>query len=362
MPCAASSLKFNSNATSAARSESGRIDFRRPDLHLKAPLYRHARPRDNASKQLLLPGHRSSLHYSVAASNIGNKPLPTNGHSATIRQPAATTLCTLMKASTVPPSSYPANSRWSSTASVAVCIAAIAAVAFLCPSAATAAAAAIVPPPVPAALVTNGLGSILVGVGTCVAAVAFAILVFFSIPMLLAMRRAAVAVALLSRTAEVELPDTVAALRLGSLELTDAMGEMSLLGSDLTKGVRASAAGIQATREGLLSGGAAARSAVTEAWLPAARSKAPALRDAAQAVLQERAQLQRPQPDIRAAAHSAKQAVKQARAVVAGATLSTKISALASLLRNHTQQTADGNGGRDIGKRVRQSDDSRMQQ
>jgi hypothetical protein len=55
------------------------------------------------------------------------------------------------------------------------------------------------------------------------------------------MRRSVIALEALMKSMQEELPDTAAAVRLSSLEMADAIEEVSGLGSDLTAGLRASA-------------------------------------------------------------------------------------------------------------------------
>lgn len=302
---------------------------------MKQQLYCHQWKPQRCSAQNLRNSYPKILP--TAAAHVA---LPSSRILALIaRRPAAASPGTKMTSLGQQVWNKAASVRCSSLTSAALAFffpAAAAALAW--PSVATAAAASAAAPAVTAAPVMSGLGGILIGAGACVAAVAFSVLVFFTIPTLMAIRRAAVAVALLSRTVEAELPDTAAAMRLSSLEVTDALGELSLLGSDLTRGMRASARGIQATQHALISSGEAALAAASGTLLPAARAQAPGVRDAAQAVLLERARLRQPHPDLPAAARNAAHVAKQARALMAASTLATKASALTGLLRSRAQQ------------------------
>mmetsp|Transcript_21051 Transcript_21051/g.63345 ORF Transcript_21051/g.63345 Transcript_21051/m.63345 type:complete len:338 (+) Transcript_21051:250-1263(+) len=213
------------------------------------------------------------------------------------------------------PSKQPALALLKRLLPAATCCACVGCLLAAGPAAAAATAAAAVQPSSPTAgpVVVAGVGGLLVGIGSCIFASAFAVLVFFAVPTMLAWRKTATALALLARVAAEELPDTAAAMRLGGMEVTDAIEELSLLGSDLTAGVRNTAANFEAAQAAVRGSGAAVRAA-SDRLLPHVRG-------AAEAVVQERAALPPVSPDLKEAARNAGLAAKRARAAITGVDL-----------------------------------------
>lgn len=85
----------------------------------------------------------------------------------------------------------------------------------------------------------------------CVAAISASWLFFCAIPALLAFKRAAESLEkLLDVTAE-ELPDTMAAVRLSGMEISDLTMELSDLGQEITQGVKRSTRAVRAAEDGL---------------------------------------------------------------------------------------------------------------
>ncbi|KAG1342434.1 hypothetical protein COCNU_05G006630 [Cocos nucifera] len=85
----------------------------------------------------------------------------------------------------------------------------------------------------------------------CVAAISASWLFFSAIPALLAFKRAAESLEkLLDVTAE-ELPDTMAAVRLSGMEISDLTMELSDLGQEITQGVRSSTRAIRIAEDRL---------------------------------------------------------------------------------------------------------------
>ncbi|CAM8938614.1 unnamed protein product [Rhodiola kirilowii] len=71
----------------------------------------------------------------------------------------------------------------------------------------------------------------------CTTSIAFASLVVAAVPTLFAMARAATSLSKLADTAREELPSTMAALRLSSMEVSDLTLELSELSHEITDGV-----------------------------------------------------------------------------------------------------------------------------
>lgn len=94
----------------------------------------------------------------------------------------------------------------------------------------------------------------------CTTSVAFASLVIAAVPTLYAMKRAATSLAKLADTARVELPSTMAAIRLSGMEISDLTLELSDLSQEISDGVNKSAQAVQAAEAGIRQIGALAHS------------------------------------------------------------------------------------------------------
>lgn len=94
----------------------------------------------------------------------------------------------------------------------------------------------------------------------CTTTVAFVSLIVTTIPLLNAMRRAALSLEKLADTAREELPGTMAAVRLSGMEISDLTVEMSDLSQEISDGVRKSAQAVQAAEVGIRRMGALASS------------------------------------------------------------------------------------------------------
>jgi len=116
-------------------------------------------------------------------------------------------------------------------------------------------------------------------VATVLGSCALVALLVAAIPALFALRRTLVAAEVLLVSLQDELPDAVAAFRLSGLELSDALEEVSGLGSDVTAGLRATARALVGA-EGGVRGSVEALQAMT-----------PAMHQAAEKALQKRASL-----------------------------------------------------------------------
>ncbi|XP_062148877.1 uncharacterized protein LOC133857622 isoform X2 [Alnus glutinosa] len=85
----------------------------------------------------------------------------------------------------------------------------------------------------------------------CVAAVSATWLFCSAIPTLLAFKRAAESVEKLMDVTREELPDTMAAVRLSGMEISDLTMELSDLGQEITQGVRSSTRAVRVAEERL---------------------------------------------------------------------------------------------------------------
>ncbi|GAV69723.1 hypothetical protein CFOL_v3_13224 [Cephalotus follicularis] len=93
----------------------------------------------------------------------------------------------------------------------------------------------------------------------CTTSVAFTSFVVAAVPTLHAMGRAATSLSKLADTARVELPGTMAAIRLSGMEISDLTLELSDLSQEITDGVNKSAQVVQTAEAGIRQIGALAR-------------------------------------------------------------------------------------------------------
>ncbi|PIA47941.1 hypothetical protein AQUCO_01400500v1, partial [Aquilegia coerulea] len=85
----------------------------------------------------------------------------------------------------------------------------------------------------------------------CLVAISTSWLFFSAIPALLAFRRAAESLEKLMDVMREELPDTMAAVRLSGMEISDLTMELSDLGQEITKGVRSSTQAVRVAEDRL---------------------------------------------------------------------------------------------------------------
>ncbi|XP_060213073.1 uncharacterized protein LOC132640490 isoform X1 [Lycium barbarum] len=113
----------------------------------------------------------------------------------------------------------------------------------------------------------------------CAAAISATWLFFSAIPTLLAFRRAADSVAKLMDVTREELPDTMAAVRLSGMEISDLTMELSDIGQGLTQGVRSSTRAVRLAEERLRQFSSTNQSATMQGLLvpTATRTAEPAL-------------------------------------------------------------------------------------
>ncbi|KAL3163077.1 hypothetical protein ABBQ32_009496 [Trebouxia sp. C0010 RCD-2024] len=164
-----------------------------------------------------------------------------------------------------------------------------------------------------ASIALQGAPGILIGLGAFLAGVALAAFLLAAIPTLVSIRRAARAMETTLCTVERELPETAAALRLSSMELSDAIEEVTLLGNDLSQGVRSSAAAVTAAEQGIRQGAQYLNLAVKEGVMPSVRSKVPAAKGAVETQLQQTAKLQHTDPAIQQLARSTRTVTSRLR-------------------------------------------------
>ncbi|RWR84045.1 hypothetical protein CKAN_01283100 [Cinnamomum micranthum f. kanehirae] len=91
----------------------------------------------------------------------------------------------------------------------------------------------------------------LLGFVACTAAISTSWLFFSAIPALLAFRRAAESLEKLMDVTREELPDTMAAIRLSGMEISDLTMELSDLGQEITQGVRNSTRAVRLAEDRL---------------------------------------------------------------------------------------------------------------
>lgn len=152
---------------------------------------------------------------------------------------------------------------------------------------------------------------ILTSIAACIGSIAFACLLVAAIPALISLKKTMDATHVLVESLQEELPDALAALKLSGLELSDAIEEVSGLGSDLTEGLRASVRALVGAESGVREGARVA-SDVLNAMTPAARV-------AAERALQKRATMKYSQGTVADIARATKVASKRVRYALAAA-------------------------------------------
>lgn len=165
--------------------------------------------------------------------------------------------------------------------------------------------------------------AMMTSVAVCLGSVACVILLIAAIPALISLKKTMDATQVLVESLQEELPDAVAALKLSGLELTDAIEEVSGLGSDLTEGLRASVRALVGAESGVREGAKVA-SEVLGAMTPAARV-------AAERALQKRATMKYSEGTVADIARATRVASKRVRyALAAAQTAQTAQRALSS--------------------------------
>lgn len=160
------------------------------------------------------------------------------------------------------------------------------------------------------AFVANPIG-FLTSIAICIGSIAFAVLLIYAIPALVALRRTMEASEILVESLQDELPDALAAVRLSGLELTDAIEEVSGLGSDLSAGLRASARALVGAEGGVREGAQLARELLKEGT--------PLARRAAERALLKRSKMNYSEGTVASMAQGAKVASKRVRFALAAA-------------------------------------------
>lgn len=151
------------------------------------------------------------------------------------------------------------------------------------------------------------------GIAAIVLSVSVSIFLFVALSTLKAVRLAATRLEIVLMILEKELPDTMAAMRLSSLEVSDCVEEITGLGSDLGAGLRASAKAVSAAERGLVK----AAGVVTKNVVPVLKERAPMARESLEAGLRERASLEYTEPVVRQAARGTTERIRALRTVLA---------------------------------------------
>lgn len=159
-------------------------------------------------------------------------------------------------------------------------------------------------------------------IAACIGSIACACLIVAAIPALLSFKKTMDATHVLIESLQDELPDAIAAVRLSGLELTDAIEEVSGLGSDLTEGLRASVRALVGAESGVREGAAAA-SEMLGAMTPAARA-------AAEKALQKRAMMKYSEGTVADIARATRVASKRVRYALAAAHTAQQASRILS--------------------------------
>nr|XP_043616504.1 uncharacterized protein LOC122588449 isoform X2 [Erigeron canadensis] len=107
------------------------------------------------------------------------------------------------------------------------------------------------PPPIPHQLTLTQRHLILLNVIAAATAISATWLFFSAIPTLLAFKRAAESLEKLLDVTREELPDTMAAVRLSGMEISDLTMELSDLGQEITQGVKSSTRAVRLAEERL---------------------------------------------------------------------------------------------------------------
>ncbi|KAL0041415.1 hypothetical protein WJX79_002473 [Trebouxia sp. C0005] len=152
---------------------------------------------------------------------------------------------------------------------------------------------------VEATVALQGTPGLLVGLGAFLAGAALAAFLVAAIPVLLSVRRAAQAMEVMLHTVEREIPETAAAMRLSSMEMSDAIEEVTLLSGDISQGVRSSAAAVTAAEQGVRQGAQYFNVAVKDAIIPSMRSRVQPAKEALETQLKHNTQLQHTEPTLK---------------------------------------------------------------
>lgn len=127
-----------------------------------------------------------------------------------------------------------------------------------------------------------------------IVAAAVAIFLLAAVPTLFALAKTAIRIESILQQIEKEIPETVATLRLSGLELTDCISAIGAVGLDLSNGLRSTARLATTVESGVKQG-----VNLTQHVVPALAKQENAARDALEAGLQARAQLQYTLPIMR---------------------------------------------------------------
>lgn len=127
------------------------------------------------------------------------------------------------------------------------------------------------------------------------------------------MAQAAHRMAALLATANKEMPETMATLRLSGLEVTDCINQITGLGSDLTGGIRSTAKLATMAEQGVKTGAAVVDQTVTKHVMPVLAKSERTAREVLEAQLRERAKLTYSVAAVREAAQGTSTLVRRVR-------------------------------------------------
>eukprot|EP00803_Ostreobium_quekettii_P005983 evm.model.scf_345.6 EVM.evm.TU.scf_345.6 scf_345:64944-69599(-) len=172
------------------------------------------------------------------------------------------------------------------------------------------------------------------GIAAAVTALSLSIFLFAALSTLKAMRSAAIRAEALMCLLEAELPDTMSAVRLSSLEVSDCVEEFTGLGADLGAGLRASANAVSAAEKGLIQ----AAGMVKEKVVPALQQQAPVAREKLEASLKQRADMSYTRPLVTQAAHGTRERLRAARTLLNALDISGKALGVLRATRGRSTQ------------------------
>lgn len=184
----------------------------------------------------------------------------------------------------------------------------------------------------------NSPASLILSAGIFLLGAAFAALVAAAIPAVLELRRTAQQMRSLAETLEREIPDTASSMRLTGLELSDAIQEVSLLSSDVTRGLQASARMLQEVEVGVKQSAAFVRGTATNRLLPALRKRIPPAKDVLEEQLSAASKMQHTNATLLQLATATKLTARRVRFALAAANLMGRAKAVTVFLTSRASQ------------------------
>jgi len=183
--------------------------------------------------------------------------------------------------------------------------------------------------------------TVLLSLGAFLAGATLSIFLIASIPTIIALRRSIFALTQLLHVMKEEIPDTAAAVRLSTLELADAIEDVSTLGSDLTQGLRASARALIGAEVGMKQGYDLAEKAVNGYVVPGVKKAVPNARQALESALVTRSELGHTEPAIQKVAQATRKTAQRIRGTIAG----TRVVGGAAMVGRQLKRVTGGGGG-----------------